>query len=264
MATIQEMDFIYDGLPSEYFNVMMCDFDSSSSASSNDEEANLILGKTSMRNTWSLYGVEYTSPLKFPITIAKREGDDKYFSSEEQRAIKKWLCKKRWCKLQVVQDDLSMIEYDCVMTFANMNSVGRRNAGMTFNVTCNSICAWSHEYKNTYKVTTGSLNVKLHIDSDFEECMYPELIITSSVAGTISITNVTENNRVVSVNNCSVGEVITINGTKDIISSSLANRKIVKDWNGNFFRLLDGWNEITITGNCTVVMKYRYMRRVGG
>jgi hypothetical protein len=149
--TIQEMDFIFDNEPSEFYDVMLCNFDTQSP--SNDEEVELLTDKSYARDEWELLGVNPSNPLKFSMTIAKK-GDDKYFTSYDQRAIKKWLMLyTRYAWLQVVQDDLSEIHYKCLITFSEMVDVGGRNAGMKFNVTCNSTMAWSPEELRRYVVS---------------------------------------------------------------------------------------------------------------
>jgi hypothetical protein len=258
--TIQEMNFIFDNEPSEFYDVMLCTFDSSNS-SSNDEETEIVTVKTNGNDRFRLADVKYSNPLKFTLTIAKVDGS--FIDSHEQRRIKKWLCKRnRYCYFLICQDDMDLIQYRCIMTFNSMVDVGRRNAGMSFDVICDAPYAWSSNIY--YKVISTSTNtLKIYSDSDFDDVMLPTTTkITVNGTGNIKITN-TSTNEYVEITDCTVGEIITLDGDNEIIESS-TNRLILDKWNMEFLELQDGNNNLTIEGNCKVEITYRYPRRVGG
>lgn len=58
-------------------------------------------------------------------------------------------------------------------------------------------------------------------------------------------------------------ETITLDGANKIISSSSVNRVFDTDFNLNWLPLLDGKNEITVEGNCTVTFEWREPRKIG-
>lgn len=65
------------------------------------------------------------------------------------------------------------------------------------------------------------------------------------------------------VKNNNTTETITIDGVNKLISSDSAHRIVDDDFNLVWLPLLDGNNEITIEGNCTVTITYREMRKIG-
>lgn len=255
---IHALGLEFDGIDDDRF--MLCNFEDPSS--SNDEEVDIMTDKSSANDEWDLLGVSASSPLKFPITLVKK--DNSWIDSYDERRLKKWLMLyTRYAWLKVFQDDLSEIHYKCLITYSSTVKVGGNVAGITFNVNCNSIVAWSPEIKKTYSVSDSVGTFNFMCDSDFrDKLVYPKLTITSNTNGTIKITNITENNRVTQIDNCTVGEIITMDCQRDIFESS-TNRNIIKNFNGNFFELLDSKNVFKIEGNCTVIMTFRYQRRVG-
>lgn len=58
-------------------------------------------------------------------------------------------------------------------------------------------------------------------------------------------------------------ETVVLDGANNIISSSSVNRVFDTDFNLNWLPLLDGRNEITVEGNCTVTLEWREVRKVG-
>lgn len=65
------------------------------------------------------------------------------------------------------------------------------------------------------------------------------------------------------VKNNNTTELVTIDGANKIISSNSVNRIFDNDFNWVWMSLLDGKNEITVEGNCTVTIVYREIRKVG-
>lgn len=66
------------------------------------------------------------------------------------------------------------------------------------------------------------------------------------------------------VKNNNTTETVTLDGANRVISSSSVNRIFDDDFvNLQWLELLDGKNEITVEGNCTVTISYRCPRKVG-
>lgn len=257
--TIQETNFIFDGKSSDMYEIIMVDFDTPTA--SNDEETSLLTAKSASSDKWDLYGVEYSSPLTSKITIVNKDGT--YVNSDKQRELKKWLCKHRYSWFQVDQADLSNIYYRCILNNPQMVNIGRMNGGISFTMTCDSPYAWSQEMSAEYAVTndTGSF-IFNHVSDIDEYILCPVVTITSNIAGTIEIINTSDSSRKVKIENCTVGEVITLDGTLDKISSS-NGRVVLNSWNKKFLEMIEGGNNLTINGNCTVKLTYRLPRRVG-
>lgn len=66
------------------------------------------------------------------------------------------------------------------------------------------------------------------------------------------------------VKNNNTTEIITLDGANRVISSNSVNRIFDDDFvDWRWLPLLDGKNEITVDGNCTVTFEYREVRKVG-
>lgn len=86
---------------------------------------------------------------------------------------------------------------------------------------------------------TISDTTKTYVLSDMSDEIgytYPSMVITCNRAGNLSIHNEMENCTMV-INNVSVGEVIKIDGSTHIITTSLDSHKIYDDFNFEYFRI---------------------------
>jgi hypothetical protein len=100
-----------------------------------------------------------------------------------------------------------------------------------------------HEQKENPKLTTTSIRfINKHTDLSGE---------VTTLTPTV-------------IQNNSSSETIVLDGANKVISSSSVNRVFDSDFvNWNWLPLLDGKNEITIEGNCTVTFEWREVRKIG-
>lgn len=117
----------------------------------------------------------------------------------------------------------------------------------------------SDSYKKTITVYT-----------DDNSPIYPYIKITKgNAAGTVTITNqhsyLDEDSDPVTteIKNNSRNEIIELDGANGIISSSSTKRIFGSDFNWVWLPLYDGDNDITVTGNCSVTLKFREIRKIG-
>jgi len=259
-VTIQECRFVYADQSSLDFDIWGFVTIGNQRGQSNDEETNPNMTKSAFRDTWNFHGLEYVNPLSFDLTICKANG--KYIDANEQRIYKKWLCKNKMNWLSIYQDDISDVHYNCVITNPRTTDIGNMTAGMNFTVTCDSPYPWSGLKSKEYKTVDGILNFDFNHISDFDDyILYPVLIIDPTVNGNISIKNNTTNKTVV-INNCVTTETIIIDCKNDKIKSS-NGRLLLDSWNKEFFEIVEGLNNITLTGNFDLTMEYRLPIRVG-
>jgi hypothetical protein len=263
MASIQTCDFVFNGESNSEHGVLLCKFSDESSSSSNDETATITTSKTYASDIFHLVNVDYEEPLKFSITLCKADGT--YFTSDEQRENKKWLCRTdgyHW--LHVDQEDMYDIRYNALISFAEMKDIGGKNGGMKFNVQCSSPFSYSFDKTIIKTCSNNTLDFNLYNDSDFsgaDKIIYPNIKIVSNISGDIQISNTTTGD-IMKFTNCSIGETITLSDAE--IPSTTSDRVIIDSWNYGSIGLIDGINSITINGNCTVTFTYSCPRRVGG
>lgn len=262
--TINEMRFMYAGQVSDSYDVMLCSIGAQNNPT-NDESSEVITTKSPFKESWDFHRLEYNAPLQFSITIAKihESGEyGSYFDAQEQRNIKKWLCKPKRNWLQIDQDDLGLIFYYCIITNPRPVNVGTFSAGFQFDVICDTYHAWS-ELEQLDFVVENTRELDLYNDFDYDEyILYPTLTITPTVNGDITIINNTTQ-QTISLTNCISNEVITMDGKNEIIKSS-NGRVLINNWNKEFLEMVNDVNNITITGSCNISFEYRLPIRVGG
>lgn len=101
----------------------------------------------------------------------------------------------------------------------------------------------------------------------FHESTTNPNLITTSVRLTNTHTDFLNQSTVLDstiVKNNNTTEIITLDGANRVISSNSVNRIFDDDFvDWRWLQLLDGKNEITVEGNCTVTIEYREIRKVG-
>lgn len=229
--------------------------------SSNDEESELITTTNSFKDTWDFHYKKKSAPLQFPITLIKSNGT--YFDANEERAIKKWLVKEKREWLQIDQDDLSDIFFYCHLINPRKVDVAGNSAGIQVTCVCDSPFAWSGLKKKTYTTASGTLTFNFNGVFDFDDyILNPTLIIKPTQNGLVKIKNNTTN-QTIEIANCVNTETITLECGLDRIQSS-SGRAIVSDWNKNIISISEANNQITLTGNFSMLVQYRLPIRVGG
>lgn len=259
ILTINSCSFVFDGEDSLLdHSLILCDFEEPSS--SNDEEVNIITNKQRGRDVWELYGLEYSNPLTFNITVCN--SDFSYFTTSKQIETKKYLCRKEYKILTFNQDDLLGVNYFCIINFNEHKTIARNDGGLVFTVTCNSPYPWSDEITKLY-TSNDTLTVTFNVDTGFQEyIVYPISTITSLADGNIEIINVTENNRTTSISGCTTNEEIVLNENK-LEPLSSVRTLFIDSFNKNFLQLVEGDNTLTLNGNFSLLLKYRFPIRVG-
>lgn len=101
----------------------------------------------------------------------------------------------------------------------------------------------------------------------FHESTTNPNLITTSVRLTNTHTDFLNQSTVLDstiVKNNNTTEIITLDGANRVISSNSVNRIFDDDFvDWRWLPLLDGKNEITVDGNCTVTFEWREVRKVG-
>lgn len=252
-------NFTYGTKSSEEFGVILVKFDAAN-IDSVDESTNIITTKNVKSRKFDLHGVIMESPLTFEITISKANGD--YFDTLEEERIKKWLCKNSWDFLTVDKSDMMDKTYCCILNNPKRIKIAENIAGLSFSVTCNSNVAWSKLHKLSY-TSKDTLLFRFHYNSKFQnESLHPILIIKPTSDGNISIKNNTTN-KTLTLNNCINGETVIFDGENETFESN-NGRNILGNWNETFISMVDGNNDIALTGKFNLTIEYRLPVRIGG
>lgn len=208
----------------------------------------------------------YESCLEITVQIAKYSCSTgiQEISASEHREISRWLNRKGFYKLKFLDEEHIDLYYE-----ASIASIGRieldgKLYGLELNIITNSPHAFKEprviNIKNIAQDGKHSIN-----DTSYEEgYIYPYTEITINESGNLNIYNALED-RNTYIANCVAGEVITMD--YPIIQSSLSSHNIQNDFNWNFFRIANTFensrNDLTISLPCTIKIKYSPIVKVG-
>lgn len=257
--TIYSLKGIYNGMSSDEYGVYFCLF-TEDGRNSNEGKTEIITSKSLYKEKWDFHGSYDSEQLTFKIAIVKQDGT--YINAYEQENIKEWLDIKEFAWLQFEQDDLYDKYFYCIINNPEPMDVGMQNAGFGYLVTCNSNHAWSQLYTKQYTSTSTPSTFNFYNTTKKNKyILSPSLEITPTSNGNISIVNNTTGVSV-TINNCTVGETIYMDNNEDKMYST--NRIVLDKWNKKYLELAQGANNITLTGDFEMTMKYRIPVYIGG
>lgn len=211
-------------------------------------------------------GQKYEDKLKPKITLVKNPTlRDKYFHERDCRWILRLLTGIKgyqWMKAISFEldDDLW---YRAKVSNVSYKRVGGHIVGIILNMECDSCFAYSKELNITINAKSNQKFNIFNNTDDLNNYVYPTVSILSSSAGTLSITNISDNNWVTEIKNLKANEKITIDSQHQIISSNTTHNLILNDFNLGWLRMVPDKNEYISNFNATITLKYREPRKVG-
>lgn len=213
----------------------------------------------------------YSDHLELEITLIKDPCtyyDDPYFSEHDLRAILRVTTGQRgWQWTRIMPDDDTVdtdLWYRARTTDVTYNRIAGKIAGVTLTLTTDGAAAYSEPKFVTISATSGTSFYIYNDSDDLNNYTLGTWTITASTAGTLTLTNVTDDSWECEYTNLIAAEVLTIDSKREIItSSSTAHDVLLNDTNLHFPRLLPGKNEYTVDQDCTIFLAYRTARKVG-
>lgn len=256
--------FIFNGIPSEEYGLIIYDIGDKKNSDDNKlgTDIKIIEDRISRKLKPLHYGVTMDSPLTFPITFGSFEYLDRY----DIDVIGRWLTGHSQYKyLDIIQDDMVYRRYKCLMNNFKVVTITGMPVAFTCDVTCDSPFAYSYPTECVYNVTTTNQFNCLN-QSSYNGNYYPNMNIQVRGGDSISIINQSDNNREFKIEALSSysGLVLNIDGDAQIIKSSNDLYKPYQHFNYNFFRLVQGNNRLTITGNCIITVQNEFPIAIGG
>jgi phage-related protein len=257
--------FQYNGVPSEKYGLEISelggDGESSSSASNQMEVYDRRIYR---RATPFFYGLSPSENLSFDISINSL-GED--IDTEKSKIIQAWLFSQRtYKKLFIIQPDMTNSYYNCFFNNPEIVQVGSAIRGYKATVVCDSPYGWKYPktLTNNYTgVTVDSTFTFYNSSDDKGAYLYPSLVLTmNTTGGTITITNESDSFRVTSFTGLSASEVITIDSSLQILTSSTGLNRM-SNFNKKFLRLVPGVNNIRVQGNIQKLeMTYQLVAKI--
>lgn len=179
------------------------------------------------------------------------------------RELTKWLCRKKFLKFKPISKEYIDLYHEAVINVSRIEIDGKL-VGLELEIRTNRPFSLKEpriiNINNTEQDGKHSIN-----DISHEEgYIYPHIEIVINQDGNLKIHNAIEN-RDTYIANCKSGEIITMD--YPVISSSDSSHDIQNDFNWNFFRIANtfenGRNDLTISLPCSIKIEYSPIVKVG-
>jgi phage-related protein len=241
--------FIFDNIPSEFYNAYIGSFDGAGdSRSSGSNNVDLLTQKLFRRPSPLFYGAEQIPVLQFSLSCYFQ----KEIMADEYTEIASWLFgQQQYKELRICQEDMQETYFNAFFTSPEIVRMGNKIQGFTATVICDSPWGWKppKSYEYNFSGVNVSSNITFLNESDNAFYTYPTslVITTNAFGGSISITNVTDLNRVFYTTLLPY-EVLTLNCDLQFMSSTLAIYPL-GTFNKNWLRFVSGKNNLSVVGN---------------
>lgn len=254
--------FIYDGTPSEKYNLFLCNINQTGTDSqSGGANVTVHTSKTAAMDYNYLMGIEYDQVFEFTFTFSSTEKKDRFDVS----LINNWLIgRQEYKKLQIIQNDMNNIYFNCILKDFKVISFGNEPFAFECTAVCDRGWATEEEKTYTYKIN-GPEQVIMHNNASHKSnATLPTIEIkANSSNATISIKNETNNGWETKITGLSNGEVITLDSQLELIESSMDLNRLHL-FNKHWFELVPKMNKLVVTGDIEYLkIKYANVRKVG-
>lgn len=262
-------DFSYKGKLLSEYGCVPCYFNSGGGINV-QQNVKLIFNtvKQNSTNKHLLYSKEYDNFLSMTFSICKSfcNGQEQYFSLDDVSEIMRWLNAREYNKFQPTDVQYDDIYFVGSFTSANLVKHGDNIIGFEVTFETNAPYAFSDRILK-YDITATDNEKNIANDSDEYDLLYPSLIeIDIKEDGDFILENSLDN-RAMCVQNCTIGEKITVDCINQIIYSSNSTHDIYDDFNYCFFRFNKTYetsvNKISFSLPCRIMFKYSLVRKVG-
>jgi len=248
--------FIFDSTMSESYNLRIFDFNPSNPSNGDaGGDASIYEKWLYRREKPYFYGRYYQSPLEFDFTVGSYAAID----GETRNAIEAWLLgRATYLPLRIVQDDISNIVFNVIITKSSHIYVGNLAYSLTLHARCNSPWAYFTPRQKKLTFISGSANDTFDYvnSSSYSGYNKPEITFTmGSRGGNFSLYNASDiSGSQIGITSTFTGlqanEKITLDCDRGVITSSASLLRLA-NFNNRFPRLIQGANTLTVSGSIT-------------
>lgn len=259
------IDFSYDGLFLSDFGMILCDFNGESGSNTISAGSKITFNKVVINKgkKYVLTGVQYDECITASFNIMKNPclHNDIHITNDEYRDLMRWLNRSEFLKFQLFdeyENDRDVCYFNASFNIEKI-IIGKELCGLNLTMETDKPYGYGEEHVVRLNITDVNKPYYLYDNSDEIGYIYPSVEITCNQSGNLTLKNITEDVSM-TINNCSSGEVITVDGEAQIITSSLNSHALYDDFNFDFFRIGNTFEErrnvITSTLPCTVEITY--------
>lgn len=264
------IDFEYDGQRLSDYGFMICNFDYSDSIVELESGSNIVFNKVSHQGgqNFSLTSTQYDDCIETTFDICRIPEDydyqDREISIEDFREIIRWLNRKEFLLFRFIEDNNEVFfeKPECYFN-ATFNvtklTLNDKLYGMRLKMITNSPFGYAKQEIITLDFVNNNI---LTVEDKNDEIGYTylDVTITCQNSGIVHLINTTTG-KTTQINNCTQGEIITIKGVQQIITSSVDSHKIYNDFNFEFPKIQNTYNNrkntFLCTNSCIITMSYR-------
>lgn len=260
-------DFIFDGRYGSDFNLKICDITSNSSTDSS------TISKTDFStfqssNSYKNYFTGSTSSEFLTTTFQVGHLENcqmQDFDDDLLEAVSRWFCREdgyhRFAFINSLDDT---VEYNAKIDM-NKIELGTRVIGLEFTVTTDSQIGYTKRKIN--KTLSADESFIINDTSSKTGSSPIDVIIKCKQAGDLALSYSFNNKeRTTRINNCSNGEIISINNMQ-VVTSSLSSHDVMEDFNFSFPKIYTSVkstvNTFRVNIPCDIEIKYELRRKVG-
>lgn len=277
-AIMNISNFEYNGEKLSDYGMIVCSFNGAEGIETVSSGADITFNqiKPSGSNNFRLYSSIYETAFSSTFQICKNpciqcnndheNSENLYLSVAEISAIQRWLCQKnKYKKFKIYQKDYEHIYWSATFSSKQIELDGK-TVGLELTLYTDAPFAYMDDIV-IEKDCSNDLSLTVYDISDEEGFIYPDITITILENGDFSLENSLDR-KVTKINGCKSGEIITLNGKCQIISSSLSSHTtLAKDFNYFFPKIINSYSEnnntYTCNLKCLITMSYSPIRKVG-
>lgn len=209
------------------------------------------------------YGAKLIDHLEFSMTILNKHGG--YYTPMEIQLIQGWLFGRIKPNKFIIYDDCGEEHnYECWLISPEKIKIGYNVIGWNFIVRCTSTYSLTDLKTETINCLSDTNIIKYRNRSSVEDYVYPEMNIKlDNNTSSIEIINKSDNNRIFRISNVRKGEEIYVNNDLGYMDTKSGDN-ILDNFNLDYFRVVNGINDLTINGKCVITIKAKFKMAIGG
>lgn len=264
-------NFEYDGLYLSDFGFIICNFDSSGGLTAVGAGSQITFNRVPHEKgkRHSLTGTQYDECIEISFDICKNVENCDYptdnleIDNDEYRDLVRWLNRREFLRFRAFVDDdddayIDTRYYDGSFNIEKLE-VDDKLYGLRLTLVTDKPFGYGEEVVFRWTCSDTSEEKLFRDMSDEIGQIRPDMTITCASSGNLTITN-RALDCTMAINNCTQSEVITIYGDEQIISSSIPTHEIYNDFNYEFFKIGNTYNNrenyISASLPCTIEFRY--------
>lgn len=265
--------FVFDGVSSETYNLIIYHLsDDAVRELEFGTNVDIIEERLPKKTSPIHYGVNINQPMTFSITF----GAVDYLSHETVDKVIGWLTgHNQYKNFEFEMNNNYYIRLKCMMNNFKPEYINGLPVAFSCDVVCDSQFSHSPTLTKFIELTNVDKDYTVKNLSVHNGYIYPSFEFKLQNIKSINITNKTDNDREFVVSDIpaafTASEVtLNIDNDNQIISASNSNFNAYEFFNGNFFRLLKGDNDLTLSAEpldasgdykCELTMHYEFLRK---